>query len=424
MQSGDQIKETLNSALGLHESTANSISPQSSQRNSLSLSELGSPDNLSNNADSKPAPKIQTRLDDALQNIQQIALSLSPTKDQTGRFDEKSSDSDNLRQRRGTAVVRQESYQLRNVRPRLFSQDVLEIQLKKIEQAKTYKKKALAYYKNEDYFDSLTFLHKSVKVFKIEQLTEDVKLQNEEIFQLIKECYLYSASCYIKINQFDSAIQLMNELLLCEQDNVKALNLRAKAHYNRNQILKCYIDLSTALKLQPDSDVFTKFIAKLESNYPELKQQYQDYLEENQNEQQTVYPQNKQLQIPQQNDKYEQTRSSTMQSVGSGTTHSNSNSTEQIPLLQRNGISLQHPASPSMIKINGEQDQENQILKGNSRIQSSSIILRILMSLKAFIRNYKPYLTQTAWTVVILLVMLAIRKLVTKYIPDSIKRLI
>jgi hypothetical protein len=63
----------------------------------------------------------------------------------------------------------------------------------------------------------------------------------------------------------------MSELLACENTHLKALNLRAKAFYNRNEILKCYIDLNTALLTEPQNQAITKFIAKLESSYPELR---------------------------------------------------------------------------------------------------------------------------------------------------------
>lgn len=86
-------------------------------------------------------------------------------------------------------------------------------------------------YLKEDYFDSLTHLHKAVKVFKISQLDEQLRRENEAVYNIIKECYLFSASCYIKINQFDSAIQLMGELIEIEPLNFKALYLRGKALY-------------------------------------------------------------------------------------------------------------------------------------------------------------------------------------------------
>lgn len=62
----------------------------------------------------------------------------------------------------------------------------------------------------------------------------------------------------------------MNELLACEGNNIKALNLRAKAYYNRNEILKCYIDINTALNTEPQNVHFVRFAAKLEQSYQEI----------------------------------------------------------------------------------------------------------------------------------------------------------
>jgi len=71
----------------------------------------------------------------------------------------------------------------------------------------------------------------------------------------------------------------MNEVLACESNNLKALNLRAKAYYNRNEILKCYIDLNTALKTEPENENFVRFVAKLELSYPEIRIQYKNYID-------------------------------------------------------------------------------------------------------------------------------------------------
>lgn len=101
----------------------------------------------------------------------------------------------------------------------------------KIEQAMRHRRYAKDLYQREDYFDSLTHLHKAVKSFKVSQLDEQLSRENEQVYNIIKDCYLFSASCYIKINQFESAIQLMNELLAIEPHNLKALYLRGKALY-------------------------------------------------------------------------------------------------------------------------------------------------------------------------------------------------
>ena len=69
-------------------------------------------------------------------------------------------------------------------------------------------------------------------MFRVERLDDQLYLENEVVYKIIKDCYLFSASCYIKINQFDSAIQQMNLLLDVEPLNIKALYLRGRAYYH------------------------------------------------------------------------------------------------------------------------------------------------------------------------------------------------
>jgi len=70
----------------------------------------------------------------------------------------------------------------------------------KIEQATKHRRYAKELYQKEDYFDSLTHLHKAVKVFKVQQLDAQLRSENEQVYNIIKDCYLFSASCYIKIS--------------------------------------------------------------------------------------------------------------------------------------------------------------------------------------------------------------------------------
>ena len=88
------------------------------------------------------------------------------------------------------------------------------------------------HYNRGDYFDSLTHLHKAVNSFKVKKLDQQLKRENDSVFKIIKDCYLFSASCYIKINQFDPAIGMMNEILESEPKNFKALFLRGSAYYH------------------------------------------------------------------------------------------------------------------------------------------------------------------------------------------------
>ena len=46
----------------------------------------------------------------------------------------------------------------------------------------------------------------------------------------MRECYLQSASCYIRLEEFDEAILFLNIILGVEQDCVKAIFLRGIAY--------------------------------------------------------------------------------------------------------------------------------------------------------------------------------------------------
>ncbi len=82
----------------------------------------------------------------------------------------------------------------------------------------------------------MTSLAKAVKIFKIKRLSQKFKSDSEEAFRVIKDCYLFSASCYIKINQFESAMNLMDELIEVESENMRALYLRGRAFYHKKEI--------------------------------------------------------------------------------------------------------------------------------------------------------------------------------------------
>ena len=69
-----------------------------------------------------------------------------------------------------------------------------------MEKAEKYKRNGQELYKMGDYFDALTCLHKAVKTFRMDYLSEKLKATNEEVFEQIKECYLLSANCYLRIH--------------------------------------------------------------------------------------------------------------------------------------------------------------------------------------------------------------------------------
>lgn len=61
--------------------------------------------------------------------------------------------------------------------------------------------------------------------------------ENEAVYRIIRECYLFSASCYIKINQFEQAVNILTQIIDVEPSNIKALYLRGKAGLLLGEVL-------------------------------------------------------------------------------------------------------------------------------------------------------------------------------------------
>lgn len=86
---------------------------------------------------------------------------------------------------------------------------------------------------------------------------------------------MFSASCYVKINQFDSAIQLMSELITVEPTNLNALYLRGKAYQQRAEYLKAYTDFKTSIAIDKNNQIVIKSIKEIETLWPEVVKAYE-----------------------------------------------------------------------------------------------------------------------------------------------------
>ena len=127
------------------------------------------------------------------------------------------------------------------------------------------------HYNRGDYFDSLIHLHKAVNSFRVKKLDQQLKLENDTVYKIIKDCYLFIGSCYIKINQFEPAIGMMNEILDSEPANIKALFLRGSAYYHQNEITPAYKDFLQAGEIEPGNTSITRYIKDIEESYPEIR---------------------------------------------------------------------------------------------------------------------------------------------------------
>lgn len=73
-----------------------------------------------------------------------------------------------MRPKRSYAVKRSDDNLVN--RQRIYSQGAVETDIKKLGLVKHYRKKAQELYQKGEYFESLTNLHKAVKIFNIEKL--------------------------------------------------------------------------------------------------------------------------------------------------------------------------------------------------------------------------------------------------------------
>lgn len=148
-------------------------------------------------------------------------------------------------------------------RSRIYSQDEHKIENKQYEKAKRLQKKGDDLYRNGQYFDSLTSFHNAVEVFNMEELTPEIKLENEKAFNIIRGCYLLSANCYIKLLQYDEAIGLMDELLIAEPCCGKALYRRAKCYHMKGMTDKAIDDLKKALEIEPANKTISDLLSHI-----------------------------------------------------------------------------------------------------------------------------------------------------------------
>ena len=68
-----------------------------------------------------------------------------------------------------------------------------------LQRSRLLRQKGEKFYRKAEYFQSLQCFHKAVKVFKLGQLTQQIRTQSPDLFNQVKSCYLMSANCYLKM---------------------------------------------------------------------------------------------------------------------------------------------------------------------------------------------------------------------------------
>ena len=83
----------------------------------------------------------------------------------------------------------------------------------------------------KNYFDCLTKLSKALECFNTEEPpSESLKKNLPGVYKTVKDCYLLSASCYIRLNQQSHAKNCLKLILKVEPSDAQSLYLRGQAN--------------------------------------------------------------------------------------------------------------------------------------------------------------------------------------------------
>lgn len=101
--------------------------------------------------------------------------------------------------------------------------------------------------------------HKAVKVFKLDELSCELKEQHPLVYQQLKSCYLMSANCYLKMEQPSEAVSLMDDLLRVEPQCTRALARRAQGNYIKMDVHAAVGDLEQSLTINQNQPQIGEF---------------------------------------------------------------------------------------------------------------------------------------------------------------------
>ncbi len=94
--------------------------------------------------------------------------------------------------------------------------------------AKVHIKKARLRFRDGAYFDCLSKLEKSIVCVNEIQLSALLQVTDFKLYSHILECYLLSASCYLKMEQYERAISNCDTVITIET-NIEALKTKSYA---------------------------------------------------------------------------------------------------------------------------------------------------------------------------------------------------
>ena len=86
-------------------------------------------------------------------------------------------------------------------------------------------------FEQQNYFDSLMKLSKALESFNtIEPPSANLKQNLPSLYKTIKDCYVLSASCYIRMDQHEHAKNCLKLILKVEPSDAQSLYLRGEAN--------------------------------------------------------------------------------------------------------------------------------------------------------------------------------------------------
>ena len=146
--------------------------------------------------------------------------------------------------------------------------------LKKEIQANHYTMKGVLKFQKQDYFDALTCFSKvtilililqAVSQYRLKELSPELKSSDVLTYDSLVECYLCSAYCYIKIQQADQALNLINQIQKVEPLSMEAQFLLVRVRYEQKKFESLEQEMAKLKRLITQQSKSTLKLKKMRS---------------------------------------------------------------------------------------------------------------------------------------------------------------
>lgn len=127
-------------------------------------------------------------------------------------------------------------------------------------------------YKNELYFDCLQNIEKSLEILQMPELSSILQALHFNTYYHAVDCYVLSASCYYRMEQFDRAIANCNSVLESAATNIKANKIKMLACSHLGLYEEALQAAETILKLKDGYSCHGRTLTQ--GTYTMVSQQY------------------------------------------------------------------------------------------------------------------------------------------------------